>query len=827
MDAGPVNGPQSAAGTHRIRANHREWSPPQVIYAAPETMAMPHDGGEKHVMTAWAARLEVRRSRYKGDTGTVEAVERHPVSLAEQADYWCKGQRTMWFYAHNLSYFLSVSRLPVHLAAIGWKVTGHAMTSDSPWLRMRKGNCVLTMADAGGWLRASIRDIAADLAAAAPQPPPAGRAQSRPGDRALAEARTIAAAMGQVMTWWDSAGLGSWTLTGSAAGWNCYRHKSAGPLPLIRPGDGGAETDRAAIYGGRREAFRWGALRGGPWQLMDFKAAYPSIAARFPLPVARQGNFASLDIDSPLICGAQYGIIAECEICTDEPRWPVRVAGRVAYPVGRFKTVLAGPEIAEAKRLGCLVSIGPGWLHELSDHMGAWARWVLAAQDGNDPAVPVVARRAIKHWGRAVIGKFAAHGYETRPLAGLGSDGWYSAAAWNAQRGAPSHLTEVCDMASETIACGDGDNAYPAVLAFVESWTRVHLAWAMEDFGISRVVCCDTDGFIFDAAGLPDMAAGGKLYGTLLLRPKKVYSEINVIGPQHVITDSDRKLAGIPKTAVTGPDGRLEARLWPKLGWQMQHAAGALQGGYIRPLQVYNMPETTVTGWRSPWGSVLPLQSSVCEHGKTSLDYPAAHYVPDGARVGQSLHLKEMITHATGSECTCPRQSSRSHGTVRESGHCRKLSRFTSRRKMVHRKAGKRAAWLNGGKKTAIALFRASYGWTRILWPTLVTCWQWIRLYEITPNGCTSSRTNSGPRQQAAPSGYGATAAGPATDPKCRSVTMKPPNGFPWASRTPPVTCLTLPPRKWSHGTTECATWAYRVSPGSSTSMPGPFTGQR
>lgn len=703
---------------HRIRPNHREWSPPQVVCWDTETEPADTPDGELHRLRCWAATLTVRRSRYSTGLGRSDGYGYTTGELADQIEIWAEGQRCLWIYAHNLSFDLAVTRLPAELHARGWQVTGHAVSSDSPWLRMKLGSCVLTFADSWGWLRAPLHDIGADVGYRKPDLPAWAAGDDEWLARCQADAGILTLAMVQLMDWWDEQQLGSWTLTGSAGGWNSWRHRTTEPLPLIVPDPAQTAADREAIYGGRREAFAHGELTGGPWQLLDFQSAYPTIAASFPLPCARQGNFGSLPLDTQLVGGDQYGIIAEVEIQAGAPRYPVRINGRVAYPAGRFRTVLAGPEIAEARRLGHLVSIGPGWLHKLSPHMREWASWVLEVTADQRPDVPRVARRAVKHWGRAVIGKTAAKGWRTIPLESLGGTGWDYRAAWNQELGAPSHLTDVCGQAAETVSIGDGDNAYPAILAWVESWTRVFLGRAIDAIGRQGVATCDTDGLIAAATGdgLGRLAAAD--LGPLRMRVKGTYDAVKVLGPQHVITPGDTKLAGIPRSAQPGADGKLTALLWPKLASQMQLRPGTTEPGYLRTRQTYTLANSYVTGWVMASGRVQALRADICDQGKTHLlPFPYQSAFTPPAEL-QARHLKEIIQPLPQTGESCSFHTPRSNGSTGESSRYGPTQSSGSFPNLTSHAGERPSRWLTTGVRYVSQVLSAYSGKTRISWPT-------------------------------------------------------------------------------------------------------------
>jgi len=680
-----------------------------------ETTREQTDAGELHSLRLWAARLVVRRTKHGTGLGQSDGWGYDTAELADQIDIWTEGQRTLWAYAHNLSFDLSVTRLPAELATRGWEVTAHAVSSDAPWLRMRRNGCVLTLCDSWGWLRAELAAVGTDLGVIKPPLPAFDGPDGEWLARCQADVDILARAMCELMDWWDAEQLGSWTLTGSAGGWNTWRHRTTHALPLIVPDEGQTAADRQAIYGGRREAFRHGTLSGGPWTLLDFKSAYPTIAASKPLPAARQGNFAGLPLDTSLICGDQYGIIATVEIDTPAPRYPVRVRGRVVYPVGRFTTTLAGPEILEARERGELVSIGPGYLHKLAPHMQEWAQWVLTITEPGYTGIPKVCQRAVKHWGRAVIGKTAAKGWQTRPLETLGGTGWDYRPAWNAELQAPSHLIEICGKSAEVISTGDADNAYPAILAWVESWTRVYLARAIDDLGAKHVITCDTDGLIVETQSYEGIYGEPVYYGPLEIRPKAQYQEIKIIGPQHIITPTDRKLAGVPSSAEPNDKGELVALLWPKLASQMNLRPGSTAPGYLRPRAAYTLPESTVAGYVRQDGTVAPLRAGTCELGQTHV------YGPPGAAQGefppelQSRHLAEIVTPPPERGKPCEYHSRKSNGITGGRRHSARTGSSESHPSPTRPAGARLGSWVNTGRSLARTAHRAFYGWTRIL----------------------------------------------------------------------------------------------------------------
>ncbi|MGH9622147.1 MAG: hypothetical protein ACRD45_20885 [Bryobacteraceae bacterium] len=512
--------------------------------------------------------------------------------------------------------------------------------------------------------------------------------------RCAADTAILHTALLTVMDWHDAHKLGRWALTGASTGWNTMRHimpaqtgkrarkrrQELGLVPIdpaaqpivIDPSTDARANDRLAIYGGRRETWRWGKLPPGTYHELDFERAYQTIMANCALPRKRGRWFDSLPLDSRLIDdpAEQWGIIAECEIQTDQPRWPCRVPvkpdalpaidqpsgtspaadpkTRVLYPVGNFRTVLAGPDIAEARRLGCLRAVGHGQVHQLGFAARPWAAWSLAAQD--DPDTPAVVRLALKHQGRAVAGKWAARTWSKSVIGTSTTYGWAYEDVFIQETQTRGAIIDLAGTKFLSIPGTDSDNAYPAVLAWIESYTRVALGRAVEQLGAAVVIQCDTDGMIVDTTAMTSIdnmteaAAGsgvthrGGLRETLArtvehtaplrLRAKTAYRNIEVVGPQHLTLDGRKRWSGIPGSAQRQADGSYVAWTWPKLAWQMSQAD---QRGYTRVVQTYRLASSYAPGWLLTDGTVAAPEARLADDGRSVLvPYSESRYAARG-----------------------------------------------------------------------------------------------------------------------------------------------------------------------------------------------------
>jgi hypothetical protein len=641
---------------HNLRPNHAVWTPPAVAYFDTETHWTGDEQAESHTLRCWNAQLHVRRHRRLALLGSETESGETGDTLADVIADWAHRHPTLWVYAHNLAFDLTTSGLTGRLAEYGYTVTEFAVDSSSPFIRMTNGRSRITFADSFSWLPVKLDEVAAQIGGHKVPLPANDAGLSDWLARCAADTDLLARAMAAVMDWWDAAGLGKWSVTGSASGWNAMRHKIDARRFTINPDTAGIAADRQAVYGGRRGLWRHGPQPAGRYAELDFSAAYPTIASSLPLPLERMARFDSLPLDHAWLTSQRHGVIARVRLDTGRALWPARIAGRVWYPVGELWTTLAGPDIQEAMRHGVLCEIGAGYVHRLGYALKPWADWCLALSRGDDDSAPPVVALWSKHCGRAVIGKWAQRGYQTIPLGPAPVRGWHASEGWNHTAGVKATIIDFDGRRWQASASGDGDNCYPAVLAYVESYTRVRLGRLIESVPSAAMVACDTDGTIIDLRQLGNWRADDSALWPLTPRIKNRYMTAVILGPQHMTLDGANRMAGIPAGATRLPDGRLTAMTWPKLTWQM---ANSEQGTYVRPNQSYRTAATYAPGWITDFDRVKPVQTEIDGDGNTVIvPWPRTWYARQGIRLGDTQNAAlERYRHDTETEQARPDNS--------------------------------------------------------------------------------------------------------------------------------------------------------------------------
>lgn len=641
-------------GAHYLKPVSGGSTPGTVMFLAlPDAGPLAHTDGQQGER-AWQLRCVYRRHRrYAGEV--LDAAGTGSPQLAEQVDAWASTAEAAWLYSYDALVVLNVTSLAEQLCSLGWQLSRQFGTSSrAMWLVLHKGARTVVRSDrvtkdgkAAERVKWSHTLTLADARALSVF-------STQGGEVAQRSTAALAAAVLDLMGWWDRQSLGRWSVTGAALGWRAYRATLKPKSVVIDHDPVIVGFERRAIYGGRRDV----AVIGNPgtpsYAELDFEAAYPTIAAHCPLPCSYGGQLPVERFDPALYHNSSVGIIAEVTITTDQPRWPARIDEKVFYPVGVFRTVLAGPDLADAWDAGVITAVHEVHWYRMSRHMAPWGQWVRALMTAPADVLPDAVRRAAKHWSRAVIGKFAQRGWTTRPWVGPPCDGWVI--EQTPFLGKTHQIVTIGLNGVYYLSEADqrGDHERPAVLAFVEAHVRSRLSRLLGGRYSHAVVQWDTDGMIVSLPRLYEQALSrgyrinkGGMFVADLDRLLKVWSDacwpLNVrcktimnrmvlYGPQHVVSDALIKLAGVPAGAVQVRPGVYVGEVRPRLARALPDDPTGI-GAAVSAEFTINGPYAS--GWVLADGVVRAPEASVTPDGRNRLvPWPHTRYAASGDRLG-------------------------------------------------------------------------------------------------------------------------------------------------------------------------------------------------
>lgn len=589
---------------HWLAPGSKTWSPSVLVHFDTETIETESGTDLLHQIRCWDAVCCVRhdvapeRSRRRLVAG--EEIS----ELVDLIEDYSTLDRECWVVAHNLNFDLTVTQLPAVLVGRHWNVEAYGMSKESNWWVLKRDGKKLVIVDSWSWLPDSLENLAKDIGKRKMRLPKNDASLTEWHKRCRRDAVILADLFTTILDWWDTQQLGRFGITSAGCGWSTLRTMTEPKSIVVGPGGGKTDFERLAIYGGWKEVWWVGELKGEWVADYDFVAAYPTIAAHHRLPSAPGTYFKSLPAGIVPGFTEAKDVIARCTVTTDRPCAPVRIDHDVWYPTGTFKTVLTGPEIAYAEATGASVSVEDGYWYPMSFALRPWAIWCLALLTASSQTVPPLVRRMAKGWSRSVIGRFGGHTSRVtsdRPSVGYG---WRLETGHNLDNGRPLEVLTIGDREITTEHDLDGSDCFPAVLAFVEARCRVALHELVDSRNPSYLLQCNTDGWwerravrsaAYEVPGVP--------WPHHVLRKACVNSAV-ILGPDHLTTPAERRLAGIPKNADGSFADGWQWHDWPGLRWQLERGAN---GWYTRPKRELELQAHYARRWVLDTGETVPV----------------------------------------------------------------------------------------------------------------------------------------------------------------------------------------------------------------------------
>lgn len=667
---------------HRLASNSSEATPRQVIVLDTETRWRSTVGEEIHHLRLWEASSWYRHPKYFGRGRRQDAGGTTVAELVAFLNRVVLTTPTAWLYAHNAAFDLAVTNLPDALESAGWSLGQHNLASDNPWGHFKRGRRSLYLVDSHSLLPAPLERIGAALGLHKPDLPANEDDMGAWRARCRADVDITMRAILQFMNWWDAHHLGFLSVTGPRSGYNMMRHRCIprqdykppiprGPgsgdwvqhghgYPVINPDPVARAQERYTLYQGRREAYQLGELPAGTYVEIDMRQAHLSVAGGWPLPCRRGTDFQQLDVDSPLIDSMNMGVIADVVLETDVADYPMRTAHGICYPVGTFRTRLAGPEIAAARRAGHLMQVQAGYYHRLSWWMQPWADQIGEILSDTGAMHPPMAKIFAKAASRTVPGRLASRTSRVIMTGTSPVRGWHVEHGIDAETRNP--ITQLHHNGQLSVIMRDleADDSYPGVYSWITAIVRRQLAKVMHAIGLQRIVSVSTDAILIAVDrpgvrpwltnGVHPHDADGKQHAAALVAfaeaitpgihwsVKGIYQQVHLSSPQHLVVDDHRRLSGVPASAVQVKPQVYRYLTWPRLTSHLAAGAGDV---YTRRWQQADLTRLTVPRWMYTCGCtrapqvhpdhvqepvILPVDVPYClDHGAplTERQHPA------------------------------------------------------------------------------------------------------------------------------------------------------------------------------------------------------------
>lgn len=593
---------------HWLGTTKSNYSPDAIVCFDTETTWSLDGQDEVHTLRCWDAKLTLRHSRRphlsrihygKGTTA--------PELLAFLE--WCAHVAgDIVVFAHNVSFDLAVTALPVLLCDSGWTVTGWSLQQQSAWLVAKRDGETITLSDSWSWLTCSLEAAAKDLGKRKVPLPANDGSLANWHKRCRSDVDLLDLLIVQILDWWDVQAIGRWGITGSSCGWAAMRRMVGPKAAVVGPEPGRTAFERRALYGGRQEVYLVGQQTNTWVANWDFHCAYLRTMAGHAMPKCEERVWSDPAIGELDLAAGDRVIIAEVIVTTEAPVAPVKMASGIWWPVGTFRTVLPTPEILYARGQGAKVELVYGHTYRADYWLREFAIWVLGLLDPREQGVPAPVRRMAKGWARSVPGRFAKYSARTLYRRKVGGDGWDFSSGTISGTYRPVDVLTLGGWEEAIAYDQDAADCSPAVLAVIESHCRVALARMLDTRPQNQLLTCNTDGWWESGSLASNKATVPDVPYPMEVRRKVLSRNVTVAGPGHVHNCVWRRMSGVPAAAEEVGERSYAYRAWPGLRAQL---GGGHTGQYRRPPATVALQEHYARRWVLASGETVPVAVAI------------------------------------------------------------------------------------------------------------------------------------------------------------------------------------------------------------------------
>lgn len=555
--------PWETRAWHNVKPNEMTRVPQRHVFIDTESYSERHHGTETQ---SWRCGVGIYAIRSRdGQYTTDDRDYRDPETLwRDVSDFASRTGRTI-VWAHNVGYDVRIARVFEILPTLGWSLKGHNIATRGTWLEWRRDGQSLVLVDSYSVFATSIERIGQWFGIGKPALPREDADMATWIDRCRADCRILAQACLRYLGWIRDADLGNWQLTGNAQAWATFRHKFLTHRLTVHDDDEALKAERRAMWAGRCEAF-W---RGNLWDTTvfeyDFTNSYPRIAQKHAVPTKYIGEMPEGRDWSEWLGSESIAFIADCTVSSEVPVVPCERDGRVVWPVGIFATTLWDVEIEAVLDNGGTVTVHRGWMYRKAPALKAWADWILGQTAAEEVDTEPWLRFILKHWGRALIGRFA-----------MTYRKWdYDGEMPEARLESGLFIDIDTDETGKYIQIGtsmwtdagreEWKHSMPMVTGYIQAIARVELWDVLRRMPFRSVLYCDTDSLFVTAEFQEDIERVIAEIPDCGMRLKRAWEGVEILGPRQVITGPEHRIAGVPKAAKAVAKGQFKGEVWESL----------------------------------------------------------------------------------------------------------------------------------------------------------------------------------------------------------------------------------------------------------------------
>ena len=381
-----------------------------------------------------------------------------------------------------------------------------------------------------------------------------------------------------LVSWWQITAKAPWGLTTGQLAVGMLRTHIRPKSLSTHQNDEVHQLERRAAFGGRASTWFFGEIGDprefttpahppppkpsypslpGPLVSVDVRSMYPSLLRDQLFPVRLISHYTRPGRTLPLELARDYGVIASVTIETTEPEFPFRHNGRIHYPVGRFQTVLTGPELLRLAPRGRVIHAHECAVYALGRPFQQAAGAMIDLREASRASGNRTWELFAKLLGNSLGGKLAQRsGRWLERRAKLPMQQWGEWYETGRNDGASHHFRAVAGLVWEYSREESHVGPYTAAFDYLTAYGRLVMRKLRACCPSQSIISQDTDGLWCTLPAVDAMVTSGYVFGDKAgnLRIDKTASAARFLSPRHYWTPGQWILSGFSDARV-GMDG--------------------------------------------------------------------------------------------------------------------------------------------------------------------------------------------------------------------------------------------------------------------------------
>jgi len=361
--------------------------------------------------------------------------------------------------------------------------------------------------------------------------------------------------------------LGNFQKTLASQAFSAYRHRFMNKSIFIHSDESVLEMERNSYHGGRTECFFIGERKDN-FYLLDVNSMYPAVMFDNEFPFQLQGTTENIDIITLKQLLKVYCCVAQVEIQTNIPVYPLVQDNKIIFPIGNFITYLTTPEIKFALENNHIKQIIKVAVYRKSkifyNYVDELYKLRLQYKQQNNSAFEYM----LKIMMNSLYGKFGQSGKHWNTIdtfPDLKFEEWIEKDIDTGEIKKYRKLLGTIQIMQQE---SESRHSFPAIAAHVTAYSRILLWNYITLAGCKNVFYCDTDSLLVNSTGLNNLKPIINKYKLGALKLEKEFSYINIRSPKDYVFDKIVKIKGVRKQAIKISENEFQQDQF----WGISHA---------------------------------------------------------------------------------------------------------------------------------------------------------------------------------------------------------------------------------------------------------------